>query len=77
MGTVTLREDGDFLLNVLNLILCFFKVNNLHGDYLLRAVVNPVMEGAEGQGERWREGGRESEREGGRQGEKEEGKEEW
>ncbi len=39
MRWVTLREDSDFLLDVFNLILCFFKVYNLHGNHFLWSIV--------------------------------------
>ena len=42
MCRVTLRENGDFLLNVLNLILCLFQVNNLDGYHILWVIVNPI-----------------------------------
>ena len=60
MGTVALREHRNLLLDVLDLILCLFQVDDLHGHHLLGAVVDSVG---------GREGGREGGKEGGREGE--------
>ena len=40
MSAVTLGEDGDLLLDVLNLILGFLQVNDLDGHHLTCPVVN-------------------------------------
>ena len=45
MRTVTLGQDGDLLLDVLNLILGFFQVNDLDGHHLACPVVNAIEGG--------------------------------
>ena len=47
-GTVTLRQDGDLLLDVLDLILSLLQVDDLDGDHLLRALVDSLEHFAEG-----------------------------
>ena len=42
VGTVTLRQDSDFLLNVFNLIFRLFKVDDLNGDHFLCALVDSL-----------------------------------
>lgn len=43
VGTVTLAEHCDLLLDVLDLILSLLQVNDLDGHHLLGAVVNPFV----------------------------------
>ena len=47
-GTVALRQDGDLLLDVLDLILSLLQVDDLDGDHLLRALVDSLEHFAEG-----------------------------
>lgn len=44
MGGIELGENLDFLLNVLNLILCAFEINDLNSDRLLGTLVVAVTE---------------------------------
>ena len=45
MRTVTLGQDSDLLLDVLNLILGFFQINDLDGHHLACPVVNAIEGG--------------------------------
>lgn len=40
VGTVTLAQHCDLLLNVLYLVLSFFQINDFYGDHFLSPIVN-------------------------------------
>lgn len=45
--TVALAQNCDFLLNVLDVVLCFLQVNNFNGNNFLSPIVNSLIDLAE------------------------------
>lgn len=42
--TVALAQNGDFLLNVLDVVLCLLQVNNFNGNNFLSPIVNSLID---------------------------------
>ena len=45
--TVALRQNGDFLLDIFNLVLCFFQVDYFDCNHLLRPLIDALVDLAE------------------------------